>query len=200
MLSLSGSWGGRRHSKFDAQTQVEIEQLIWFLVLDNPLMAAHEYVVALAAVGVVVNASWVNRVFKRWGLSWKKPIYKQINKFTMDNILYYAEYVYAVGMLPWVSLKFCDESHFESRSLRCTKGLSVKGRPLLLKSSHSISESYSITVVRISSDYFFAYFMPIYASLPFFLFLPISCLFLSPLLCFVTDHVTFQPERTGCHI
>jgi hypothetical protein len=36
-------------------------------------------------------------------------------KYTEENIMYYAFYLHEIQQMPWWSIKYCDEVHFESR-------------------------------------------------------------------------------------
>ena len=70
---------------------------------------------ALGLVGSrALDRTYVCRLLKEWGLTFKTPVAKQINKFTVANCLYYAEYVTTIIDFDWTRLKYCDECHFES--------------------------------------------------------------------------------------
>ena len=64
-----------------------------------------------------VSLMFVSRIFKKWRWSFKKPSYEQLNKYTQENILYYATYQHCIKEIPWYRLKFADESHFNSKGI-----------------------------------------------------------------------------------
>jgi hypothetical protein len=73
--------------------------------------------VVLRETSLRVNSRWIDRCLVRWGFSRKIALYKQILKYTLRNVLYYATFVAAIPGIDPVRLKFADESHFASR--RC---------------------------------------------------------------------------------
>jgi len=106
----------------------------------------------LVSVGLDVPLDWIWRCFKRWGWSFKKPFYKQINKFTAANCMYTGHYLLTIAAINPIHLKYLDESHFDSKGLRRSKGVSEIGRPIVAVSNSSISERYSITAVTTLAD------------------------------------------------
>lgn len=78
----SGPHGGKRYSKFAPETQALIELFVWGKLKEDPTRRVADYVHALSEVGVEVTRWWIDRLFKRWGLSWKKPMYKQASQLS----------------------------------------------------------------------------------------------------------------------
>ena len=72
----------------------------------------HEY------TGLNVSATYVKNVFKKWRWSWKKPQFKQINKYSIKNISYYADFLSWLYSVPNIrQVKFLDEVHFMSKGV-----------------------------------------------------------------------------------
>jgi hypothetical protein len=93
-----------------------IDSIIWALIKEDPTRSCVQLNLALYdTLGVRVGTRWLRRKLKRWGMTWKKTEHIQINKFTTQNILYYAVYVTSILDFPVNRLKYADESHFESR-------------------------------------------------------------------------------------
>jgi len=64
--------------------------------------------------GFDVSLAEICKIFKSWRWSFKKPHRKQFNKYKLENLTYYGEFLFSVQFIPWEKLKFCDESHFVS--------------------------------------------------------------------------------------
>jgi len=148
----SGKRGGPRRSAFTDTERALAERTLIAAVRWNPMQSSIQFRNCLFQVGISVSIDWVKRALVRCGLTWKRAQYKQINKFTAANINYTLHYLLTATALPHRILKFLDESHFNSRDLRRERGVSERGRPLILVSNQSISESYSVTAVTSLSD------------------------------------------------
>ena len=72
----------------------------------------------------------------------------QLLKYTAANIIHTVHYVVSIRDVPLHRLKYLDEASFASRSLRRARALSEKGRPVHITSNNSISETYTVTIVR----------------------------------------------------
>ena len=59
----------------------------------------------------------VGRYLKKMGWSWRVPTRFQIYKYTIDNMVRYADYLTVVQTIPWSRLKFADEAHIVSKGL-----------------------------------------------------------------------------------
>jgi transposase len=143
-----GKHGGRRYSQFSPERQAMIELFVWGKLKADPTLRVYDYVTALAVeAGVTVNRWWIDRLFARWGFTWKKPMYKQLLKYTAANIIHTVHYVVSIRDVPLHRLKYLDEASFASRSLRRARALSEKGRPVHITSNNSISETYTVTIL-----------------------------------------------------
>jgi len=149
-----GSHGGARdsRSRFDANELLFVEWLLLAAIRFNPLQTIGQLRSVLQSFGVDIAENWIKRTFHRWGWSCKHPRYKQINKFTMDNMLYTGHFLWEVRGRSPIQLKYLDESHFDSKELRPSRGWSESGRRLAVPSAASISERYSITAVTTLVD------------------------------------------------
>ncbi len=79
--------------------------------------------------------------------SWKKPTDLQVLKFSLDNLVYYFVWLYTIYEIPWLHLKFLDESHFNTRSLRRNKVVGPIGQRTGLVQIDEVNESYSLTLL-----------------------------------------------------
>ncbi len=111
----SGKLGGDRLS--DPQRQRDIEEQLWILVQADPQMTTREYALGLEAAGLSVSRRSVSAVFARWRWSKKKAYSKTLNKYNAENMAYYAIFLYNIQLLDWTTLKFIDESHYQSRGM-----------------------------------------------------------------------------------
>ena len=92
-----------------------VQNLLWQIVQCNPLFRLNEILQTLEFCGIETNKTWLSRQFKAWHWTFKKPSYKQKFKYTKDNILHYTRYMHWASGIPWIHLKFVDESSFSSR-------------------------------------------------------------------------------------
>jgi transposase len=114
--------GGAREGRFKFPHPVRqlICKFLWLKTQENNTTKTAEYVSALRDIGINVSNSYVNRLFRSWGLSWKKCEYKHPNKFHPLNVLYYKAYIeWASLLLSWNQIKFLDESHFVNKGSLC---------------------------------------------------------------------------------
>ena len=63
-------------------------------------------------------------------MTWKKGKYVAANKFSVQNIAYYVQYVVGILLFSAFNLKFVDEASFEDRDLRRQHGYAQSGRRL----------------------------------------------------------------------
>jgi hypothetical protein len=71
---------------------------------------------ALLNVGFEVNKAYIYRILRKWGWRKCKSDARQLQKFTMLNILQYIRYVEIVSNLRFSSLRYMDECSFAPRS------------------------------------------------------------------------------------
>jgi transposase len=76
--------------------------------------------------------SWVRRVIKRWGWSRKKAQYWSPNKFAIENIRYYLQYVIWALHWPVANLHFADAASFEDKPLQQRYGYAPRNERLHL--------------------------------------------------------------------
>ena len=61
------SWGGKRYSKFNDETQHVIEAFIWGLCQRNPTLRIQEYCSLISQhLDAVISPSWLKLMFKHW--------------------------------------------------------------------------------------------------------------------------------------
>lgn len=95
-----------------------IELALWENVQTNPIQNIRDLVKDLRSYGCNFSARYVKCIFKRWKWSWKKPQFKQLNKYSIKNIEYYGSFVFWLHSLTdWKQVKFLDEVHFVSKGI-----------------------------------------------------------------------------------
>lgn len=96
----------------------------------------------------IASVTFIRNIFKSWNWSWKKPDFKQPQKYTTENINYYFTYLDAIQTIPIEKLHFLDECHFECRKLRNTRGLGPVGKRICLSGpSEDLNLNFSLTLV-----------------------------------------------------
>ena len=105
-----------RNCKFLELDQLKIRYILWLSVLCDPTQHISDYLIILKNQGIECSSWVVRKVFQEWRWSWKKPCYKQLNKFTSSNIEYYRTFQLWISFQDKRKLKFMDEVHFMSAS------------------------------------------------------------------------------------
>jgi len=114
------TWGGNRNKKFVPQQDVVFQLVLWGEVQLNPVRTVQQFADRMSQYyGWEVERMFITRVFHSWKLSIKNINYKSLNKFTDVNILRYGAYLMEICTLSWPSVKFLDESHFDTRGNCC---------------------------------------------------------------------------------
>lgn len=85
-----GAWGGAKGAaRYGPEVEDVIRFLLWQEVKADPLRTIKQFTEVMHAAGWLVSHDWINRTFKTWGVSRQRPTYKNLNKFTTSNFLYY---------------------------------------------------------------------------------------------------------------
>jgi len=104
-----------RVKKFSPEEEEQVSTLIWNKCKAEPFTTLGEYRQYLTEKGFNVSKSYLQRLFKKWRWSWKKPGKVQIQKYTHENMKYYFEWIIGIQGIPWKRLKFLDEAHCVSK-------------------------------------------------------------------------------------
>ena len=114
--------GGRRYVKsnrkikFTSLEKVKIKTIIWLLVKYDSTQKLSTYKNVLFLFGYECSKEYVRKIFKAWRWSWKRPLYHQIQKYSIKNLDYYGNFLTWISTISnWNSLKFMDEVHFVSK-------------------------------------------------------------------------------------
>jgi len=151
-LFHSNPIGGARNFKFSSAEQALLEACLWMSVRENPCKTMKSHQKFLADQNYNVQPQFIDRIFKRWKWTWKRPIRRQIEKYSISNIRRYFEYLYGVHNIPLERLKFLDEAHFVSKTLHRHEALGEMGEPVFVITSAQLDVSYSLTLMTTLSD------------------------------------------------
>jgi len=80
-------------------------------------------------------------------MTFKKPETRNINKFTPTNIIRWIAYYSWIKTVDPKKVKFLDEVHFEPRSLRRRRGISLRGTKIISVEDEFIKERYSMVLM-----------------------------------------------------
>jgi len=98
---VAGEWGGARNWKFETQEdEKNASSLMMNYFRDRPTATLQDCVDYAAKRGIFVNVIWVSRLLQRMDYTQKVISHKQKNKFTKENIEYYAEYSSGIRQFP----------------------------------------------------------------------------------------------------
>jgi len=117
--------GGSRNVKFDESERKRIESVLEQFILSKPTSSLRvkwsfinyyqDVVAHCNKNGIELNDTWVSRAFRRMRFTQKVINHKQKHKYTDDNVAYFVEFVQALREEDKRKIKYCDESHFNSR-------------------------------------------------------------------------------------
>ncbi|HEY9757728.1 MAG TPA: hypothetical protein V6C97_21340, partial [Oculatellaceae cyanobacterium] len=156
---MLGTWGGARNFAFTREEEALIGLVLLLQVRQHPLLRIQDYVDVLRSFGIETNCSYVKRYFKSLGLSHKKLRLRAVSntlvtlngncfvfhkrayvwnvqaaKFTVRNTLYYCHFMYELSFIPWIKLKFMDETGVQAGDVNPQYGWSEVGRDIEWKS------------------------------------------------------------------
>jgi len=151
---LSASFHSKPHGgkQYSRKKISDVYQLLcaflWWRCQYNPTTRLPEYRKEVwEKLRIDVSVPTLSRIFLSWRWSWKRPDYRQLNKYTTENISYYFTYVMNIISLPCDKLKFADESHFVSKDLYRDYALSPKGQKVQLIRGGKLSTAYTLTIL-----------------------------------------------------
>ena len=112
-------WGGFRSLKFSYIQHIRIRLELRRRFRENPLTSLKEYYRCIARnTGYRVSRNFIRKILvEEWGLSFKLPVYKQKQKFTVINQRRYLTFLKWVFHQPREKLKYLDESHFVTKGM-----------------------------------------------------------------------------------
>jgi hypothetical protein len=142
----------RRHFKFSNADQAKLEALLWLSVRENPCKPLTMHQLFLKQFGFKVQPQFLGKIFQRWGWRWKKPVRRQIEKYSMQNIEKYLCFLAGVSDIPMERLKFLDEAHFVSKDLHRRQAMGEPGEPVFVITSAKLDLSYSLTLLTSLAD------------------------------------------------
>jgi len=94
-------------------------------------------------LGYDCEREFIRRIFKAWRWSWKKPAYKQIQKYTPENIERYNAYGAWILEQDLKKIKFMDEVHFVSKDCSRNSAVGPIGENVILLRNEHFAETYS---------------------------------------------------------
>lgn len=110
------SWGGVRVEKYPGK-KLTIQALVWELIKSTPQSNLLEMKTHLQKFGYELSRATICNYLRSWRWSCKIPTITQIQKYSFNNLLYYVDFCRWLNFVDLRSVKFCDEVHFDSRSM-----------------------------------------------------------------------------------
>jgi len=112
--------GGTRTSKFSLEQMLQIEAEILEFFQINPrgsYLEVKEYL--KESLDIDISTTYICDIStKRLGLSYKKSEYRNILKYSEENMDYYPVYLLWVYDIDWIRIHFVDECHYDERKLK----------------------------------------------------------------------------------
>jgi hypothetical protein len=141
-----------RNHKFSPARQHEFEEKLYEIISKSPCNTLPQHCATLNKEGFSVQPQFVRKTLHRWRYTFKKPVVRQIEKYTTTNIRRYANFVYGVQKVPFEKLKFLDEAHFCAKDCKKRKALGEIGEPVFVITSAKLDISFSLTLMTTLSD------------------------------------------------
>ncbi|KYQ96792.1 hypothetical protein DLAC_04092 [Tieghemostelium lacteum] len=99
--------------------------------------------------------SYVRDILREMNWCFKVPEYKQVHKFTQDNMVLHAGHLFYTNTNDWSRYVFLDEVHFNSRDLRKRRVLGPRNERVHVTTNTSLSMSFSMSaMVRCDGTFF----------------------------------------------
>jgi hypothetical protein len=142
------SIGGDRKSIFKGYEIAIVNDAIATYLKDNPKsrspdLKAHLEYVFDRTISDDVQKSLLYNI----GWSWRVPTAFQIHKYTLQNMIYYAEFLLEVSRIPIHKLKYIDEAHIVSKDLGIGKVLGRVNTRTYVKENTLNESNASLTVM-----------------------------------------------------
>jgi len=119
---------GTSHRKIKKYEKPIAFEVVLLSLLENPVSKLNEIALYLGTFfNRRISRSVCSRLLQEMGWSWKIPTKFQIQKYTVENMEIYVDYITTVPLIDWNRLKFLDEGHFVSRQLDNGKLLWLSG-------------------------------------------------------------------------
>jgi transposase len=150
----SSSHGGLRRPVWDSETRSRLEMSVWMSISENPFLGLKDLQrKVLDSTQISVSKTWLRKLFKKWRWSLKKPDWKQLQKYSQENVAYYLQFVKWIQNLPsWTNVKTFDEAHFRSSDMRKRKGWGPVGSKVTGISPSNLAENYSLLMLTSISE------------------------------------------------
>jgi len=143
-------WGKHKNRKrvFNETELPQVFQAFLDLVKENPTVnVSHIRDMFSNTFNRPISETTTKRVLKHWGWTWKVPTFVQINKYSQDNMIYYAAYVEFLKRVDHRRLKFVDESHFVPKNLRSRKVIGMRNQRVWVPVSDLKEKHASISLI-----------------------------------------------------
>jgi len=142
----SGSHGGYRGRRWPNEEYIRLQHALFQAIKRDVQLNLSELRVALQKTGInpIPSISWIQRMLKSWGYSYKIPIPFQYRKYSLENIEYYVSFVEMMRQVHWDRVMFYDEARFISRELQRNRVISLRGERVHTIQMGNIREAYSM--------------------------------------------------------
>jgi hypothetical protein len=112
-----GQHGGYRVSKVPVETKKLIIVLIKVVCKENPNYTLYMYREIINIIfGSFYSLSTIHKFFKEINYSFKKVNQvNNINKFKIENLIYYGDFLFYINNLDPIKIFYMDECHYDGR-------------------------------------------------------------------------------------
>ena len=144
----AGPHGGSRTWTLTAVDHSIAEAVLLTVLEDNPSATLRHLARLLGEYGLPeLNKEWVARTLARWQYSHKRLYHVQHAKHTPVNIGRYINHIFGVINYDPTTLKYLDESRFETRSCRPAHGFGPSGQNSEVRLTDDFRESFTFTAL-----------------------------------------------------
>jgi transposase len=110
-------------------------------------MVAINGIPLLSGARATLSKGWLHRLFKNFGWSCRTQTVVNWNKYTAENIAYYDTYMRLVQYIPWLHLKFLDETHFDPVDCTRRRTYGLTGTATRVPTAYPLGQRYSVTIM-----------------------------------------------------
>jgi len=130
------------YNSFDKK---KIESILWIACKQDPTQHLIDYVIRVEEYGYQCSKEYIRKIFKAWRWSFKKPCYKQLAKYSDQNVKNYFSFLIWLKDKDYSKLKFMDEVHFVSKDVSRRRALGPLGVNIILIRNEHFAETYSFS-------------------------------------------------------
>jgi len=139
--------------KLSPAEKLHLQVILYQYWEEHPFSSLQKFLLVAEQAGFSISRKYLQCIFKEWNFTFHQPSRQQLQKLSIDNILYYPQFLISLQDIPLEKLKYLDEASFASRKLLKQKILGPADHPFTVFDRTPLSSpTLTITVMTTLSD------------------------------------------------